>query len=503
MKIIPADTFSNWDKSSLKRFLKDCQQAALNDGHLKIASISMAVRHIDPLAVLEAIYEPQHLHFFCEHPQLDMAVAGAEAVAEATFSGDQRFQQVKAFASGVLKHTIAIGDLSLPFAGPHFFTGFTFADQNNEDGAPFAPATVFLPRWQVARQHGLYSAVANVPVSQEVSINLLADKVWAAHEKFCAFNYGSQDVSHPDQSSFKADAKAVDRSSVDSNQAVDSGDSLSAQDVHEVGGQGWFQNAAGSVLEDIRAGRLEKIVLARAIELHASRPLEPLTVLDQLRERFPGCYSFSMANGAGSSFIGSSPERLVRLVEGHLLTEAIAGSAPRGHSAREDAEHAQKLCRSDKDFREHNYVIQSIKGQLSGLVAELETSAPSQLIKLRNVQHLKTVIAGKCEPGVHLLDLMAKLHPTPAVGGIPLQTAGKRIVELEPFERGLYAGAMGWFDFSGEGECFVAIRSALIQNDNARLYAGVGIVEGSMPEREQQETNWKLEALWQPLRKIL
>ena len=503
MKIIPADTFPDWDKPSLKRFLTECQQASKDDGHLKIASISMAVRHIDPLAVLESIYEPRHLHFYCEHPQQDMAVAGAEAVMEATFSGDQRFQQVKAFASGVLEHTIAIGDLSLPFAGPHFFTGFTFADKNDSDEVPFAPATVFLPRWQVARQQGLYSAVANVPVTPEVSVDLLADKVWAAHEKFCAFNYASQDIAHRDRSRFEADAKPVDHSSVDRNEVLDSGDSLCALDVHEVGGRSWFQNAVKCVLEDIRAGWLEKIVLARAIELHASRPLEPLTVLDQLRERFQGCYSFSMANGNGSSFIGSSPERLMRLAEGHLLTEAIAGSAPRGHSACEDAEHAQELFRSDKDFREHNYVIESIKGQLSGLVAGLEISSPSQLIKLHNVQHLKTVIEGQCVQGVHLLDLLARLHPTSAVGGIPLQPAGRRIAELEPFERGLYAGALGWFDFSGEGEYFVAIRSALIQNDSARLYAGVGIVEGSVPEREQQETNWKLEALWQPLRKIL
>lgn len=475
MKIIRPDTFPEWDKQGLRCFLHDCQQASQRDGRRKIASISMAVKHIDPLAVLESIYEPDELHFYCEHAQLDLAVAGAEAVVAKPCFGATRCEQAKAFAQEVLADTIAIGDLKLPFAGPHFFTALTFFAEPEAGVTPFAPATVFLPRWQVARRQGVYSAVANIAVSADVPLDALVEKVWAAHEKFGAFDY----------------------------RAVTPADALveQATTITEVGGGAWFEATVATALGEIAAGDYAKIVLARAIDLARSSSFVPLAALNQLRDTFPACYAFSIGNGAGGSFIGATPERLLRVDNGILYTEAIAGSAPRGTTAAQDAEYAQALLQSDKDQREHDFVIASIRRRLEGLGFSLDTEGvgASQLIKLHNVQHLKTTLQAVLPQGVHLLDGVAALHPTPAVGGMPRAATLQRIADLEPFHRGLYAGTMGWFNHAGDGEFLVAIRSAWIQGNAARLYAGVGIVKGSVPAKEKQETDWKLNAMLKQL----
>jgi len=473
LKTIAKDTFPEWNKAGLRHFLVDCQQAAKAEGRMKIASISIAVKHIDPLAVLESIYDPDELHFYCEHANLDIAVAGAEAVVKKTFSGADRCAQAKLFAQEVLAHTIAIGDLSLPFAGPHFFTALTFFNEVDSASEPFAPATVFLPRWQVARRQGAYCAVANIPVTAEAPIAQLVDKVWAAHEKFIAFNYA--DIC---------------------KQGSAQGDLVS---MREVGGETWFEAAVAAVLRGIEAGDYQKVVLARAVDLESEQPFAPLDTLNKLRETYPACYGFSIGNGAGSSFIGATPERLLRVDKQQLSTEAIAGSAPRGASARQDAEYARELLKSDKDMREHNFVIASIRRRLQGLGIEMEVQATSRLIKLHNVQHLKTPIQATMGANVHILDVVGELHPTPAVGGMPRAAACRRIAATEPFHRGLYAGTIGWFNFAGDGEFIVAIRSAWMQRKSARLYAGVGIVDGSVPAIEKQETDWKLSALLAPL----
>lgn len=158
-------------------FLEGCQTAARLKGRFQLASISLAVRHISPLAVLQSIYEPDELHFYVERATDDEAVAGAEAVVEARFTGPTRFAEVKAFAQELLENTIAIGDLDAAFTGPHFFTAFSF-DDTVPDGSTFPAATVFVPRWQVSRSDGRYGAVANVRVDADSDIEQLVERVW-------------------------------------------------------------------------------------------------------------------------------------------------------------------------------------------------------------------------------------------------------------------------------------------------------------------------------------
>lgn len=473
MQIIPSEMLPGRDEAALRRFLEGCKVAAVAKKHFQIASISLAVKHIAPLAVLQSIYEPDQLHFYIERPSDDEAIAGAEAVVQARFDGAERFRQVRAFADEVLENTIVVGDLSEAFTGPHFFTAFSFED-SVAAGSEFPAATVFLPCWQVSRSKGKYGAVANLKIDADTDLDATVARVWGAYQKFGAFDYAS-DV---------ANGAVPEPPSLRSRREL-------APDV--------YAGAVAQALDSIARGEFEKIVLARGIELEADRPWQPLDALNRLRERFGACFTFSYGGGAGRSFIGATPERLLQIRDGRLLTEAIAGSAPRGRNAGEDARLARGLLDSEKDLREHACVRDSILRRLQQVGISGIADPGPRILPLANVQHLQTPIHAEVGESVHLLDVLSELHPTPAVGGTPREAAVPRIRELEQMDRGLYAGVVGWFNHLNEGEMVVGIRSALIDGNRAKLYAGAGIVEGSDAEKERRETELKLNALLETL----
>lgn len=458
------------NKSALHDFLEGCRETAKTKNHFQIASISLSVKHIAPLAVLQSTYEPGTLHFYMERAANEEALAGADAVVEARFSGTGRFSQVQNFAASILENTIAVGDLNVPFSGPHFFTAFSF-DESVADESDFAPATVFLPRWQVSRCRGSYGSVANLRIDPDSDIDPLVETAWAAYQKFSTFDYTDE--------------------TIEASRSVEPG-----KVRQEPLGTQSYSDAVTNALNEIRSGAYEKIVLARGLKLIGNEPWKPLKALNLLRERFSRCFTFSFGGGRnGSSFIGASPERLLRIRNGSLLTEAIAGSAPRGATAAEDARFGRALLESNKDLHEHACVRESILRRLSEVGVFGRTTPVPQLLQLANVQHLQSVIEAEVDEQAHILEILRKMHPTPAVGGTPREDAIPRIHELEQIERGLYSGVIGWFNHMNEGEMIVGLRSALITGKTATLYAGAGIVDESIPEKEMQETELKLNAL--------
>lgn len=467
MKVLPLNPAENQTPDALRDFLAQGAEAARAAGRPQLISISLAVDSLDPLAVLESIFEPKELHFYAERPAQGFAVAGAETAVEFTASGPQRFAEAKQFIASVLAHTLAVGPLDEPFAGPHFFMSAGFAHEAAPD-APFPPLRLFVPRWQVSRMGDGSVAVANFLITADAPLDFITAKVWKAHGKFRSFDYTA--------------AKQKSRPSA-------------PRQREEIGGAGSYQRAVAQALTEIARGDYQKIVLARAQRLTTAEEFHPLGVLNHLRQRYAGCYAFSIANGRGQSFIGASPERLVRVSGGRMHTEALAGSAPRGQSASEDAALARALLHDDKELREHRFVLGSIAMRLADLGLQLEHAAQPRLLGLANVQHLHTPISATLPAGVHLLDLVERLHPTPAVGGTPREAAMAAIPRLESFARGLYAGPQGWIDHRGGGEVFVGLRSALIDGHSATAYAGAGIVAGSVPENEFAETELKFKAL--------
>ena len=465
MIILPLHPADNASPAALQAFLGQCRAAAVKDGHAKLVSISLAVDALDPLAVLESIFEPGEPHFYAERPGIESAIAGAEVAVAYETSGAARFADIQRFIDETLAHTIAVGDVEAPFGGPHFFSAFAF-NEHAEAGDPFPAARVFVPRWQVARAGATTTAVANLPITPDADLDALAERVWRAHRKFSGFRYGEPPPAE------SPPPLAFTRQQI-----------------------GDYRAAVAQALARIAAGEFRKIVLARAQDVTSARALHPLRVLNGLRQRFPDCYSFSLANGRGQSFIGASPERLVRVSKAVLETEALAGSARRGVTASEDAALGAALLRSEKDLREQREVLDDIVARLAPLGVTLEFPPQAQVRRLANVQHLHTPVRATLPAGVRLLDAVARLHPTPAVGGSPRAAAVAHIRELEGFPRGLYAGALGWVNARGGGEFFVGIRSALVEGSRARVYAGAGIVAGSEPEKEFAETELKFRAL--------
>jgi isochorismate synthase len=246
--------------------------------------------------------------------------------------------------------------------------------------------------------------------------------------------------------------------------------------------------------DTIRAGKLEKVVLARAVELQATLPFEAGPALRWLSDNYTGCYVFAIGHGA-RCFLGATPERLVRLQGGEIMTMSLAGSIKRGATPDEDNRLGTALLDSAKDRQEHTVVVQSIKEALDEHCSSLTIRAKPSLLKLSNIQHICTTIRGELAMGRTLFDVVEALHPTPAVGGRPRDASLALIRECEKLDRGWYAGPVGWVDSAGDGEFAVALRSALLEAHTATLFAGCGIVADSNAEREYAESVLKLKPM--------
>jgi isochorismate synthase len=240
-----------------------------------------------------------------------------------------------------------------------------------------------------------------------------------------------------------------------------------------------------------RTGVLEKVVLARAVRARTRVPFDPAVVLERLRDAYPNAYVFAVARGP-RCFLGATPERLVRLRDGAVGAACLAGSAPRGETPEEDARLGTTLLASAKDRAEHAVVVRSVRAALEGVCSEVHSPDEPRLLRLRNVQHLYTPVGGRVFWPTCVLDLVQRLHPTPAVGGSPREGALRFIREREGLDRGWYAGPVGWLNRRGDGEFAIALRSALLHGAEATLFAGCGIMAQSRAADEYAETCLKL-----------
>lgn len=262
-----------------------------------------------------------------------------------------------------------------------------------------------------------------------------------------------------------------------------------------------YADRVRDALSRIAAGRLEKVVLGRSLDVISEPPLTPQEVLGRLMVTRPGRYLFSVPLTAdlvdGPVLVGASPELLVRRRGAEVSCLPLAGSVPRSPDAEEDARRADALLASAKDLDEHAFVVDQIVAALSPVALELEADPTPQLLATDTLWHLATSIRARIEPGgPSALHLARLLHPTPAVGGVPTAAALAAIDEIEgPGVRGPMAGAVGWVDGAGDGEFAVAIRAGVLHGDHLRLFAGAGIVAGSDPDAEVRETSAKLDTM--------
>ena len=255
--------------------------------------------------------------------------------------------------------------------------------------------------------------------------------------------------------------------------------------------RGWDENV-GRALEAFSEGRLGKVVLARRAELGFAEELDGISLLRELRDATPGCFHFYVEPAEGTAFVGASPERLYRR-EGCVVTsEAVAGTRPRGASSDDDEGLREELLGSEKDRAEHGFVRVGIGEALRPLCEELEVEGGVSEMKLASRRHLVSRVSARLRGGVTDAEVLAALHPTPAVGGYPKEGALEDIRALEPFDRGWYAGPVGWVG-ADSAEFAVGIRSGLVRGRLLALFSGAGIVAGSKPEEEWAEIEQKIE----------
>ena len=251
----------------------------------------------------------------------------------------------------------------------------------------------------------------------------------------------------------------------------------------------WLE-AVATAIERLSSGTLEKVVLARDHAVWSHEPFDALDLAARLAVRFPGCHTFLV-----DGLVGATPELLLSRFGRRVRSRVLAGTTSRSRHEGEDEALGAALLASGKDLREHRLAAASVADVLAGACDRLEQDEHPRLLRLDNVQHLATTFSGHLASPETSLQLVSSLHPSAAVGGTPRDTALAVIAELEGMERGRYAAPVGWTDPSGDGEWGIALRCAELSGARARLFAGVGIVEGSLPESELEETRLKLLAM--------
>jgi len=466
MTVLPCRRNLFVNHQELYYFLLNVQANCLKNHSRQTVSISLTLDWVDPLVVLDKLTQVDKINFYWENQSQGQAIAAIDTIEKLEIDGKERFEQAEHFIKSCLKNIIKFGNSNSNFVTPHFFCYFSFFEQNSQIDYPFPSATIFLPRWQIAVKNHNCILVNNVIIKANTNleniIQDLDDKVSQIQSLEYSFTNWQQ---LPNKLSQQSVTHAED-----------------------------FKRAVASAVEKISSSCLSKIVLANALDVTSTHFFQIFKSLNNLRKIHPNCYIFSTSNGKGQNFIGASPERLISIHNQKLISDALAGSAPRGKTPAEDAAYANLLLNSIKERHEHSLVIDFINQRLTQLGLLPRILAP-RLRQLSNIQHLWTPITATVPDDIHPLKIVSQLHPTPAVAGAARDLACAEIRHYENFERGLYAAPLGWIDADGNCDFIVSIRSALIDGDRARLYAGAGIVADSDPDQELAEVQLKLQAL--------
>jgi isochorismate synthase len=260
---------------------------------------------------------------------------------------------------------------------------------------------------------------------------------------------------------------------------------VSVRRIDEADQETWSRQVE-DIRRNIQNGAFEKVVAARHCVVELETGAGSLDVLKRLEARFPGCTRFALWQG-DAAFLGATPELLVSRRGPAVSSEALAGSTEHGDGAR--------MMASSKEREEHQLVVQAILKALEPFCDSLRSASEPSVRELPNVLHMQTPIEGHLREATHILSLVQALHPTPAVGGVPTNEAIQWIVEHEALARGWYSAPVGWTDAAGDGEFVVALRSGLLRDGKAWVYAGAGIMADSDPDAEYAETELKMQAL--------
>ncbi len=458
------------DRAKLLRRLGKAVRRARHgrpDGVLAALTVPVS-RDADPAATALLSRRAGEPWFCFEQPDADRAALGAlGCVLELRASGPRRFEEVAARWRALASDAVADPPDGPRGAGLVAAGGFAFDPSGGASPhwAPFAPASLQVPEAALARRgDDVRLTVAALACPDDVPEELLG----RIERRVAELRGGALPLLDPDPAGrFQVVAAAPPEH---------------------------YEEAVARAVDRIRSGALEKVVLAREVQVHAPVAHDPAAVFGVLREGFGSCYVFCAGRG-DAAFIAASPELLIRRDGNRAGTLALAGSTRRSADPSVDDHLGEQLLRSDKDRGEQAIVARRIEQTLRPHSLWVTSAPEPVLVRMANIQHLGTPIRAQLAGPIGVVRLAGLLHPTPAVGGEPFAAAAPLIPALEGLDRGWYAGPVGWTDTNEDGEFCVALRCALLDGALARCYAGVGVVRDSDPAAELAETEVKLAAL--------
>jgi salicylate biosynthesis isochorismate synthase/menaquinone-specific isochorismate synthase len=462
----------NFEAGALARLETRAAEAvrlARRGGEAAIASVTVPLAGVpDPSAAILAARRHDDPWFCLELPERDdfaLATVGQAALIERR--GDERFQQAAAAAAALAARVRGDEPHGPTGSGPVLVGGFAFAPAGGAtpEWSPLAPLRLTLPELALARSGEETLLTLSVAVAPD---DAPGEAVERGRTRLAALEPAHMPLLDPDPVAPARVASA-------------------APPAH-------YESAVARAVERIRAGELEKVVLAREVRVNAASGLDPAPVFGALRGAFPACYCWCAGKG-DAAFLGASPELLVRRQGARAQTVALAGTTRRSADPAVDDHLGEQLKRSAKDREEQAIVARRIERTLAPVSLWVATAEEPGLVKVQNVQHLATPIRAQLAEPLPALELAGLLHPTPAVCGEPRETAEPLIPALEGLDRGWYAGGIGWTDLAEDGEFCVALRCALLRGAVAHLYAGCGLVRDSVPAQELEESEVKLQAL--------
>ena len=442
------------------------RRAAQAGGPVPVVAATPAAP-FDPLALFARSQTPVRAYWERATPALALAALGA--TAEIRSDGERAIAQASAEWRALAARSAGEADDGAAAATPLCIGGFAFDPARSPDSvwSPWPRGWLIMPTVAAVRRNGVCT----------VQVQLLVD----------------DDGPRPDLAAVAGMLQAVTQDSravlPDPPAAGDRAAHLLADPSRDQ-----WPDRVDAIGGQIARGDLEKLVLARRVQIEAARPFDPGAVLPRLRARYGAGTLFALANGA-RCFLGATPEQLISVHGRAVIAAALAGSTPRGCTPDDDRARGLALRADPKERREHAIVTQALVDVLRPLCASLDLPDEPELLQLPDVQHLHTPVQGVLAQPAGVLELVERLHPTPAVGGSPRAAVWPLVRRYEPFDRGWFAGPLGWVDGRGDGDFVVAIRSALLDGRRASLFAGCGIVAGSDPAREYDESELKLHAM--------
>ena len=438
-------------------------------GRRTLVSVTTEVELDDPCAAVFASRLASDRWFCWEQPDRGFALAGLGVAHEAASRGEGRFADVADECLRIGGGAVLEEPRGLPAgAGPVWLGGFAFADDGGATPtwSSLSPASLILPEISACRSGGSSFLTVNAVVQPGEDVERVGERLAAR------------------LASLRLEAPLP---------LLDPHPTAHA-DIRSARPPGEFEAAVEGATARIAAGEMSKVVLAREVIVSAAAAHDPAALFGAMREQFPACFCFCCGTPE-AAFIGASPELLVRRSGASASTVALAGSTRRSSDPAVDDHLGEQLLRSDKDRREQRIVAERIVRALRPHAVWVQEAGEPEIVKVANIQHLATPIVAQLAEPHSAIALAGMLHPTPAVGGEPWPAAAAAIAELEGMDRGWYAAPVGWMDATEDGEFCVALRSALLRDREAHLFAGVGVVAGSGPAAELAETEVKLGAL--------